>query len=103
MVSIHLAAVAKKIRDDVISEIVLRVGIRVILQQIFFQDIPIEDVNTQVKDIEYRKTPGVDHNISIKAAWKMLRGKEYYLSDIVMTETEFKEFIDRLGELYERK
>lgn len=39
----------------------------------------------------------------IKAAWKMLRGKEYYLSDIVMTETEFKEFIDRLEELYERK
>ncbi|MGN0494746.1 MAG: putative manganese-dependent inorganic diphosphatase [Lachnospiraceae bacterium] len=38
-------------------------------------DVPelIEDVNTQVKDIEYRKTPGVDHNISIKAAWKMMR------------------------------
>lgn len=38
-------------------------------------DVPelIEDVNTQVKDIEYRKTPGVAHNISIKAAWKMMR------------------------------
>lgn len=41
----------------------------------FHVDVPdcIEDVNTQVKDIEYRKTPGVDHNISIKAAWKMMR------------------------------
>lgn len=33
----------------------------------------IEDVNTQVMDIEYRKTPGVKDNISIKAAWKMMR------------------------------
>ncbi len=33
----------------------------------------IEDVNTQVMDIEYRKTPGVKDNISIKSAWKMMR------------------------------
>lgn len=33
----------------------------------------ITDVNTQVMDIEYRKTPGVKDNISIKAAWKMMR------------------------------
>lgn len=33
----------------------------------------LEDVNTQVMDIEYRKTPGVKSNISIKAAWKMMR------------------------------
>lgn len=33
----------------------------------------IEDVNTQVMDIEYRKTPGVKNNISVKAAWKMMR------------------------------
>lgn len=33
----------------------------------------IEEVNTQVMDIEYRKTPGVKDNISIKAAWKMMR------------------------------
>ncbi len=33
----------------------------------------IEDVNTQVMDIEYRKTPGVKNNISLKSAWKMMR------------------------------
>ncbi|MBO5470701.1 MAG: putative manganese-dependent inorganic diphosphatase [Lachnospiraceae bacterium] len=33
----------------------------------------IEDVNTQVMDIEYRKTPGVKDNISVKSAWKMMR------------------------------
>lgn len=41
----------------------------------FHIDVPelIEDVNTQVMDIEYRQTPGVKDNISIKAAWKMMR------------------------------
>lgn len=33
----------------------------------------VEDVNTQVMDIEYRKTPGVKENISLKSAWKMMR------------------------------
>jgi len=33
----------------------------------------IEDVNTQVMDIEYRKTPGIKNTISIKEAWKMMR------------------------------
>ena len=41
----------------------------------FHTDVPdlINDVNTQVADIEYRKTPGVKDNISVKAAWKMMR------------------------------
>lgn len=41
----------------------------------FKQDVPdlLEDVNTQVMDIEYRKTPAVKENISIKDAWKMMR------------------------------
>ncbi len=33
----------------------------------------VEDVNTQVMDIEYRKTPGVKNDISLKTAWKMMR------------------------------
>jgi len=33
----------------------------------------LEDVNTQVMDIEYRKTPGIKDSISIKEAWKMMR------------------------------
>ena len=32
----------------------------------------IEDVNTQVMDIEYRKIPGIPNSISIKDAWKMM-------------------------------
>ena len=32
----------------------------------------IEDVNTQVMDIEYRKIDGIPNNISIKDAWKMM-------------------------------
>ncbi|MDO5156037.1 MAG: putative manganese-dependent inorganic diphosphatase [Eubacteriales bacterium] len=41
----------------------------------FHIDVPelIEDVNTQVMDIEYRKTPGIKKTISIKEAWKMMR------------------------------
>lgn len=41
----------------------------------FDMEVPdlLEDVNTQVKDIEYRETPGVNRNISVKAAWKMMR------------------------------
>ena len=33
----------------------------------------IEDVNTQVMDIEYRKTPGIKDTISIKEAWNMMK------------------------------
>lgn len=40
----------------------------------FNVDMPelIEDVNTQVMDIEYRKIDGIPNNISIKDAWKMM-------------------------------
>ena len=33
----------------------------------------VMDVKSQVKDIEIRKVDGVDRNISIKAAWKLMR------------------------------
>lgn len=33
----------------------------------------IENVKTQVKDIEIRKTKGVDHGISLKTAWEIMR------------------------------
>lgn len=41
----------------------------------FKMDTPelLADVNTQVMDIEYRKTPGIKDTISIKEAWKMMR------------------------------
>ena len=33
----------------------------------------IRDVRTQVKDIEIRKTAGVDRNISLKKAWNIMQ------------------------------
>ena len=33
----------------------------------------MEDVRTQVKDIEIRKTKGVADNISLKKAWKIMQ------------------------------
>lgn len=35
----------------------------------------------------------------IKLAWKMLRGKEYLLTEIVMTKEELEEYKKVLGEL----
>ena len=33
----------------------------------------IEDAGTQLKDIAYRKIPGVSHSLSMKLAWEMMR------------------------------
>lgn len=43
----------------------------------------IEDVNTQVMDIEYRKTPGIKDSISIKDAWKMMKDLDVVTLPIV--------------------
>ncbi len=61
----------------------------------FGVEIPelVEDVNTQVKDIEYRKTPGVDHNISIKAAWKMMRELDVVTLPIVTNHNHLEGII----------
>lgn len=32
----------------------------------------LEDVRTQVSDVEFRKTPGVSKNLSLKRAWKLM-------------------------------
>lgn len=53
----------------------------------------IEDVNTQVMDIEYRKTPGVKDNISIKAAWKMMRELDVVTLPIVNTNNTLEGII----------
>lgn len=51
----------------------------------FHVDTPelIEDVSTQVMDIEYRKTPGIKDSISIKDAWKMMRDLDVVTLPIV--------------------
>ena len=40
----------------------------------------VENVKTQVKDIEIRRTQGVDRNISLKKAWNLMQD-EIYLED----------------------
>ena len=61
----------------------------------FKADIPelVEDVNTQVMDIEYRKTPGVNKNISIKAAWKMMRELDVVTLPIVTSHNHLQGII----------
>lgn len=61
----------------------------------FKQDLPdlIEDVNTQVMDIEYRKTPAVKENISIKDAWKMMKELDVVTLPIVERNNMLKGII----------
>lgn len=51
----------------------------------FNVEIPryIDDVNTQVADIEYRKTQGIADHISIKNAWKLMRENDVVTLPIV--------------------
>ena len=35
----------------------------------------VEDVRTQVRDIDFRRTPGVQRNISLKTAWRIMKIK----------------------------
>lgn len=61
----------------------------------FQMDTPdlIEDVNTQVMDIEYRKTPGIKDSISIKDAWNMMRELDVVTLPIVGTNQMLKGII----------
>ena len=43
----------------------------------------ITNITTQVSDIEIRKTPGVDPNLSIKRAWQMMRERQIVTVPIV--------------------
>lgn len=51
----------------------------------FHMEIPeyIEDVSTQVSDIEYRKTAGISESISIKNAWKLMRENDVVTLPVV--------------------
>lgn len=53
----------------------------------------VEDVNTQVMDIEYRKTPGVNKNISMKTAWKMMRELDVVTLPIVNRQNHLEGLI----------
>ena len=46
MIGVHLAAVPQQIGYDIVSEVIGGVGISLILDQIFFQNIPVKDIDT---------------------------------------------------------
>ena len=46
----------------------------------------IDNITTQVKDIEIRKTTGVSRNLSIKRAWNMMQEKDLYTVPVVNEE-----------------
>ncbi len=46
----------------------------------------IDNITTQVKDIEIRKTAGVSRNLSIKRAWNMMQEKDLYTIPVVNDE-----------------
>ncbi|MGN0383149.1 MAG: putative manganese-dependent inorganic diphosphatase [Eubacterium sp.] len=61
------------------------------------------DVSTQVRDIEIRKTPGVDRSISLKTAWEMMKElnvvtlpvvKSNRLEGVITTEIIAKSYMD---------
>ena len=43
----------------------------------------VEDVRTQVKDIDFRKTPGVPRSISLKTAWRIMKDEHVVTVPVV--------------------
>lgn len=53
----------------------------------------IEDVNTQVSDIEYRKTQGIADHISIKKAWMLMREHDVVTLPIISDDNKLQGLI----------
>jgi len=53
----------------------------------------ISDVGTQVKDMEIRKTPGADRNISLKDAWQIMKENNAVTLPITNEEDELEGII----------
>ena len=43
----------------------------------------VEDVRTQVRDIDFRRTPGVQRNISLKTAWRIMKDERVVTVPVV--------------------
>ena len=59
----------------------------------------IKDVRTQVQDVEIRRVPGVDRNISLKQAWNMMRKDNLYTLPI--TSEDKLEGLITIGDIAE--
>lgn len=57
----------------------------------------VEDVGTQVKDIDIRNTPGVDRNISLKKAWTLM--KETDLVTLPIVKNRMLEGLISIGDI----
>lgn len=60
-------------------------------------DIPqlvyLEDVNVQMRDIDFRETTGVSDTISIKAAWQLMREQDVVTLPIIQGENKLEGLI----------
>lgn len=60
-------------------------------------DIPLpvylEDVNVQMRDIDFRETTGVSDTISIKAAWQLMREQDVVTLPIIQVENKLEGLI----------
>jgi len=59
----------------------------------------VKDVRTQVGDIEIRRVPGVDRNISLKQAWNMMREDNLYT--LPVTDNDRLEGLITIGDIAE--
>ena len=57
----------------------------------------VKDVGTQVKDIEIRKTKGVDRNISLRKAWSLM--KEDNIVTLPIVKNRFLEGLISIGDI----
>ena len=62
------------------------------------QPVYISNVGTQVKDMEIRRTPGVDKDMSIKKAWEIMRQTEAVTLPVT-TEEGFLEGVVTTGDI----
>ena len=60
----------------------------------------LEDVNTQVMDIDYREIKGVSDSISVKNAWKLMRENSVVTLPIVKSNNKLKGLISKIVLLY---
>ncbi len=57
------------------------------------QPVYLEDVNVQMRDIDFRETTGVSDTISIKAAWQLMREQDVVTLPIIQGENKLEGLI----------
>ena len=57
------------------------------------QPVYLEDVNVQMRDVDFRETTGVSDTISIKAAWQLMREQDVVTLPIIQGENKLEGLI----------